>query len=93
MFWNVNFPPCSADAVKGVRLTRQGKRHGTSFSTEPHLSPSGRRFLWIRGGDQRAAATPDSDADANLGGYVSVTPMRADFTAHDAFDGLKDAFA
>lgn len=93
MFWNVNFPPCSADAVKGVRLAKQGKRHGTSFSTEPHLSPSGRRFLWIRGGDQRAAATPDSDADANLGGYVSVTPMRADFTAHDAFDGLKDAFA
>ena len=71
----------------------QGYRIDTSYGCEPHLSPSGRRFLWIRGGDQRARATPGSDAEVNLDGYISVTPMRADLTAHDALDRLKDAFA
>ncbi|MCR8550194.1 5'/3'-nucleotidase SurE [Salipiger sp. P9] len=93
LFWNVNFPPLPAAKVQGTRLVPQGKRRGTQFTTEPHLSPSGRRFLWIRGGDQRAAASPGSDADANLAGHISVTPMRADLTAHDALASLKDAFA
>jgi 5'-nucleotidase len=93
LFYNVNFPPVPADAVKGTRVAPQGLRTGTSFAVEPHLSPSGRRFLWIRGGDQRAPTQPGSDADVNLAGYISVTPMRADLTAHDALATLKDAFA
>ena len=93
LFYNVNFPPVSAAAVRGTRLAPQGLRRGTRFTVEPHLSPSGRRFLWVRGGDQRAATEPGSDADVNLRGYVSVTPMRADLTAHDALAGLRDGFA
>ena len=93
LFWSVNFPPLPAAEVKGTRVVPQGYRTDTSYGCEPHLSPSGRRFLWIRGGDQRARATPGSDAEVNLDGYISVTPMRADLTAHDALDRLKDAFA
>ncbi|EEX13772.1 5'/3'-nucleotidase SurE [Citreicella sp. SE45] len=93
LFWNVNFPPVPAARVKGTRMVPQGKRRGTCFTTEPHLSPSGRRFLWIRGGDQRVAATPGCDSEANLDGWISVTPMRADLTAHDALADLGDAFA
>lgn len=89
LFYNVNFPPVPAADVAGVRLAAQGIRPGTGFSTEPHLSPSGRRFLWIRGGDQQVPTAPGTDAAANLEGYVSVTPMRADLTAHDAFAGLE----
>ena len=89
LFYNVNFPPVPAADVAGVRLAAQGIRPGTGFSMEPHLSPSGRRFLWIRGGDQQVPTAPGTDAAANLEGYVSVTPMRADLTAHDAFAGLE----
>jgi 5'-nucleotidase len=88
LFYNVNFPPVAASDVKGIRLTAQGVRPGTGFSTEPHLSPSGRRFLWIRGGDQQVRTAPGSDAAANLDGFVSVTPMRADLTDHDALGSL-----
>jgi 5'-nucleotidase len=91
LFYNVNFPPVPADKVKGVRTTSQGFRKGTSFSTEPHLSPSGRRFLWIKGGNQHVPTAEGTDAAANLDGYISVTPMRADLTAHDALDDLKSA--
>ncbi|WP_299785275.1 5'/3'-nucleotidase SurE [uncultured Marivita sp.] len=92
LFYNVNFPPVPAAAVKGTRITPQGIREGTCFSVEPHNSPSGRRFLWIRGGDQRAPTAPGSDAAENLAGYISITPMRADLTAHDQLDAMRDAF-
>ncbi|WP_439110774.1 5'/3'-nucleotidase SurE [Lentibacter sp.] len=89
LFYNVNFPPVPADAVKGTRTVVQGFRQGVTFGVEPHLSPSGKRFLWIKGHDQRVPATPGSDADVNVAGYISVTPMRADLTAHDMLDQFK----
>lgn len=89
LFYNVNFPPVPADEVKGLRAVTQGFRRGTHFSVEPHSSPSGRRFLWIKGGEQHVQTAPGTDARANIDGYISVTPMRADLTAHDALDALK----
>jgi 5'-nucleotidase len=89
LFFNVNFPPVPADEVRGLRVVPQGFRQGTRFEVEPHSSPAGRRFLWVKGGDQRAPTAPDTDAAVNLEGYVSVTPMRADLTAHDAIGALK----
>jgi 5'-nucleotidase len=82
LFYNVNFPPVPAAAVKGTKAVRQGQRYGTKFGAIPHLAPTGRRYVWIKGGDQRAATAPDTDAAANLDGYISVTPMRADLTDH-----------
>jgi 5'-nucleotidase len=89
LFFNLNFPPVAASDVRGVRVAPQGFRRGTSFAVEPHSSPSGRRFLWIKGGNQQIRTAPGSDAAVNLDGYVSVTPMRADLTAHDALEAIK----
>ena len=89
LFYNINFPPVPGAAVKGMRATTQGYRRATRFTVEPHSSPSGRRFLWIKGGNQHEPTLPGSDAAANLDGYVSVTPMRADLTAHDHVEALK----
>ncbi|MFP4450132.1 MAG: 5'/3'-nucleotidase SurE [Rhodosalinus sp.] len=90
LFFNVNFPPVPADEVQGLRTAAQGFRRGTSFRTEPHLSPSGRRFLWIRGVNQQVPTAPGTDAAVNLEGWISVTPMRADLTAHDALDHFRE---
>lgn len=92
VFYNVNFPPTSASGVRGTKITAQGFRPGTSFSVEPHLSPSGRRFLWVKGGDQRIGTADGTDAKANLEGYISITPMRADLTAHDTLAELRETF-
>ncbi len=89
LFYNINFPPVPGAQVKGVRVASQGFRRGTNFEVEPHLSPTGRRFLWIKGGDQQVMTAPGSDAAVNLEGFVSVTPMRADLTAHDALAALR----
>ncbi|MEO3414769.1 5'/3'-nucleotidase SurE [Roseovarius sp. CAU 1744] len=89
IFYNVNFPPVPAADVKGLRAAPQGFRRDMGFGVEPHMSPSGRRFLWVTGAPQQQPTMPGSDADVNLQGYISVTPMRADLTAHDTLDALK----
>jgi len=90
-FYNVNFPPVLAANVKGRRVVTQGYRDDTNFAVEPTTSPSGRRFLWVKGGPQHQPTAPGTDAAANLEGYVSITPMRADLTAYDMLDGLRGA--
>ncbi|WP_373353607.1 5'/3'-nucleotidase SurE [Pseudoroseicyclus sp. CXY001] len=91
LFYNVNFPPVPAAEVKGAVSSRQGFRPDTGFSVEPHMSPSGRRFLWIRGAKQAVETGRGSDVTANLAGYISVTPMRADLTAHESLAPLAEA--
>ena len=60
---------------------------------KPFVAPNGRRYLWISGGAQDATATPGSDVAANLDGYISVTPLRCDLTAHDRLAALEQALA
>jgi 5'-nucleotidase len=90
-FYNVNFPPKPASGVRGTRVSTQGFRRGGGFATEPHFSPSGRKFLWVKGGPQQEPTLPGTDVADNLAGYISVTPMLADLTdyaAVKAMDGL-----
>lgn len=89
VFYNVNFPPLPAAPTLGMKVAPQGFRRDTAFSVEPHLSPSGRRFLWIKGGPQQTPTLPGTDAAVNLDGWISVTPMRADLTAHDLLSDLE----
>ncbi|MBD3765858.1 MAG: 5'/3'-nucleotidase SurE [Rhodobacterales bacterium] len=93
LFYNVNFPPCGAAGVRGMRVAAQGFRRDTAFGVEPHLAPSGRRFLWIKGGPQHTPTLPGTDAAVNLDGWISVTPMRADLTAHDRLAELEARLA
>ncbi len=86
LFYNVNFPPRLAGEVAGIRLAPQGRRPDVNFTTEPLSAPSGRRFVWIRGGNQHIPTAPGTDAAVNLEGYISVTPMRADLTDYNALD-------
>lgn len=90
LFYNVNFPPVPAAAVRGMAATTQGFRLNTRFRAEAQTSPTGRKFLWVRGGPQHEPTAPGTDAAANLEGYISVTPMRADLTDYAMVNTLKD---
>ncbi len=93
LFYNVNFPPVAAADVKGVQAASQGFRKDTNFTAEAQTSPTGRKFLWVRGGPQHTPTAPGTDAAANLDGYISVTPMRADLTDYDMVAELEDIFS
>jgi 5'-nucleotidase len=81
--FNVNLPPRSAETVKGVRLTRLGRRV-YSQSVAPMKDPWGRQIYWIGGGEISWQGEPDSDFRAIEEGYVSVTPLHLDLTHHHA---------
>jgi len=90
LFYNINFPPVAAADVKGHQVATQGYRPTARFTVAPQVSPSGRQYSWIKGGSQQEMTAEGTDVRANLEGMISITPMRADLTAHDVMDQLKD---
>ena len=85
LFYNVNFPPCSAEKVAGTRVVRQGFRSNSRFGVVPQASPSGRKYLWLSNGSQSEPNVEiGTDVHANMANFIAVTPMNADMTSHDA---------
>jgi 5'-nucleotidase len=76
---NVNLPALPADQVKGVRLTRLGRRVYSDSLMKMH-DPRGREIYWIGGGSAAWSGAPDSDFRAVEEGYISVTPLSLDLT-------------
>ncbi len=91
VFYNVNFPPVPAAEVKGVRATYQGYRDQPTFGVQPHVAPNGRTYLWLNHGYSNAASPEGSDARECHDGFVTVTPLNADLTAHDLIAPLAHA--
>lgn len=82
---NVNIPK---QTPKGVRVTVQGCKDALPVISE-NIDPRGKPYYWI--GEQRDGfhARGGTDFEAIEEGYVSVTPMRSDLTAHHAIEALK----
>jgi 5'-nucleotidase len=73
--WNVNFP---AGEPLGFRITGQDNRTYHDV-VEQRLDPRGEPYYWIGGNmGPTYARSSGSDAEAALGGYVSLTPLRLD---------------
>ena len=79
---NVNLPPLPSAEIKGVRLTRLGRRV-YSDSLKPMQDPWGRDIFWIGGGSISWQGREDSDFRAIQDGYISVTPLHLDLTHFD----------
>ena len=85
---SVNVPALPLDEIKGYRMTRQGLRiyHDTLVYRE---DPRGRPYYWI-GGDAPSGVPDDgTDIGALAEGYVSITPVQLDLTAHHLLQALE----
>ncbi len=91
VFYNVNFPAVPAAEVRGTRATFQGHRRAATFGVLPHTAPNGRNFLWLTHGHGNADTPPGSDSRECHDGYITVTPLSADLTAHDVILPLAQA--
>jgi 5'-nucleotidase len=76
---NINLPPRPASDIKGVRLTRLGRRVYSDSLMRMH-DPRGREIFWIGGGSVSWSGPDDSDFRAVAEGYISVTPLTLDLT-------------
>ncbi len=76
---NINVPDVPFDALRGVAVTRLGKRHKAEPVVKT-MSPRGEMVYWVgaAGGAQDAGSGTDFHALAN--GQVSVTPLQIDLT-------------
>ena len=84
-FLNVNMPQ---GVPKGFQRTVQGKRNHITKISE-RLDPRGKPYYWIEEGIDQWAPHDRSDYHAVKQGYVSVTLLHPDLTAHDALESLE----
>ena len=91
---NVNFPACMPDEVKGVVVTRQGKRNQGFLRVDGRHDGRGNPYYWIGFELLAAVDVPAEGTDlAALGGnFVSVTPLRLDRTDVAFSDQLRTVF-
>ena len=79
-FLNINVP---FGANKGFRATVQARRNHVTVVAR-RIDPRNRPYFWIEEGENHWEAHDRSDYQAVRDGYVSITPLQADMTAHDA---------
>jgi 5'-nucleotidase len=88
---NVNFPDCLPDEVKGIEVTRQGKRDQNLLRVEERIDTRARPYYWL--GFQRERSDPPSGTDlrAIYEGRISVTPLHMNLTQVEAMEALRQA--
>lgn len=75
---NVPFGP-----NKGFRATVQARRNHVTVVNE-RIDPRNRAYYWIEEGENHWEPHDRSDYQAVRDGYISITPLQPDMTAHDA---------
>ena len=89
-FLNVNIPALAPDECKGYKITRSGFR---MYGNDAHLhrNPRGEEYYWlgVHTLEWKKTEHEDCDLSAINAGYVSITPIKLDMTAHDELENLK----
>jgi len=76
---NVNVPDVDRASLRGMRVTRLGKRH----KAEPVIkadNPRGETVYWVGAAGEAADAGEGTDFHAVSMNYVSITPLQMDLT-------------
>lgn len=86
---NVNFPDCEPDEVKGVEVTRQGKRDENLLLVDERVDARGTTYYWL--GFRREMSNPAKGTDlrAIYENQISVTPLHLNLTQLEAMEALR----
>ena len=84
-FLNVNVP---RGEPKGYRTTVQAKRNHVTSVAE-RRDPKGRAYYWIEEGHDEWLPHDRSDYQAVRDGFISITPLHPDLTAHQALAAVE----
>jgi 5'-nucleotidase len=90
---NLNFPDCPADEVKGLTVTRQGRRDSELMKIEPRFDGRGNPYYWIAFERPKFKPGAGTDLEAVAANRISLTPLRLDLTDDSAIAHLAGTFA
>ena len=85
---NMNIPKPGRQGLRGFRVTRLGHRVYNDVIQEKK-DPRGRSYYWIAG-HPTWYARADTDYAAIKAGYVSVTPLKMDYTHYEQLEHMRD---
>lgn len=85
---NVNIPAGSWSHIKGIELTRLGRRVYRDELVS-RQDPRGRPYYWIGGLPPKGVADHGTDIWALENNLISITPINLDLTDHHLIEDLK----
>lgn len=90
VYWNVNVPNRPADAIRGIAVTRLGRKRVCDRILGEEDGGARRYYrLWESPFETHTTAV-DTDIAAVEAGYASITPLTLDRTAHDQLAKLAE---
>ena len=84
---NVNIPAVALDDIKGYQVTRQARSRWEEEFVE-RTDPFNQSYYWLTGKFVNLDDGANTDLEAIDGGYVSVTPIKHDLTAHGFLEDM-----
>lgn len=86
---NVNVPDLPYDQIKGIQVTRLGKRHKAEGVIKI-VNPRGETMYWIGAAGAASDAGPGTDFHAVEQGIVSITPLQIDLTHQEQLPDVRE---
>ena len=88
--YNLNFPACPADEIRGLRVCPHGTRW-TLSRFDRRTTPDGRPYWWMTD-EERLFHSPQAGPDKRWlhEGYMTLTPLKPDFNDESALSLLAE---
>ena len=86
---NINVPDISYEELKGMEVTRLGRRHKAE-SVVKSLTPRGETVYWVRAAGPAQDAGEGTDFFSIQHDRVSLTPLQIDLTRYGQMNTVKD---
>ncbi|ELK8309932.1 TPA: 5'/3'-nucleotidase SurE [Vibrio vulnificus] len=84
---NINIPDLPLEQLEEIRVTRLGARHHAENMIK-QLDPRGHEIYWLGPPGKEQDAGEGTDFHAIEQGYVSITPLQVDLTAHESLRAM-----
>ena len=81
------------DAVRGVKVVTQGFHEYGRSQVVQGTDPRGYPYYWFGLGSVPHTPGHDTDLEAIMDGFITVTPLHLDLTHYASMTMLEDAFA
>jgi len=85
---NLNFPNLPMERVKGLKVCPQTRAAYHDWYEERE-DPRGRKYYWLTGVIPVDKVSPGKDRALLTEGYITLTPLRFDFTDHESMELLR----